>query len=146
MLPFTMLLPHAVLSLLLFSPSPIVAAPHASHRYTSDLTAGAPRPWRKLSDAIIRKVWSLPESQKSGRVNTDASRAPNSAPGSTLLALYGGDIVLRFTIRTAQEATALAEASRILFLDVWEFNADWVDIRLAKDTVSSYCRIEECTH
>jgi extracellular matrix protein 14 len=44
--------------------------------------------------------------------------------------------VLRFTIRSAEEAKALAEAADILFLDVWEFNEDWADIRVAKDVVS----------
>jgi hypothetical protein len=45
-------------------------------------------------------------------------------------------MVLRFNITTAEEASALAEASSILFLDVWEFSDDWVDIRIAKDNVS----------
>jgi extracellular matrix protein 14 len=49
--------------------------------------------------------------------------------------------VLRFKIRTAEEAKALAEASDILFLDVWEFNDDWADIRVAKDVVSSCTRL-----
>lgn len=45
--------------------------------------------------------------------------------------------MLRFKIRTAEEAEALAEAVDILFLDVWEFNDDWADLRLAKDVVPS---------
>jgi len=48
---------------------------------------------------------------------------------------HGGDMVLRFTVTTEEEAVALAEASNTLFLDVWEFNENWVDIRLAKDVV-----------
>lgn len=52
------------------------------------------------------------------------------------MARYGEDVVLRFTIRSAEEAKALAEAADILFLDVWEFNEDWADIRVAKDVVS----------
>ncbi|KAF2638558.1 hypothetical protein P280DRAFT_471159 [Massarina eburnea CBS 473.64] len=137
-------LPRAVLGLplslplaLLLSPELAVAAPHASSRYDRDLTTGAPRPWRKLSEAIIRRIWTLPDEQHSLRPHADHPGAHHPTPGRRLLALYGGDIVLRFTIRTADEAAALAEASRILFLDVWEFNANWVDIRLAKDTVPS---------
>ena len=45
-------------------------------------------------------------------------------------------MVLRFEIHTAEEARALAEASNILFLDVWEFTKDWADVRLAKEVVS----------
>lgn len=44
-------------------------------------------------------------------------------------------MVLRFKIGTAEEAQALAEATHILFLDVWEFNNEWADIRLSKDVV-----------
>ena len=44
-------------------------------------------------------------------------------------------MVLRFKIQTAEEAQALAEATNILFLDVWEFTSEWVDIRLSKDVV-----------
>ncbi|KAL8707876.1 MAG: hypothetical protein Q9220_007160 [cf. Caloplaca sp. 1 TL-2023] len=51
--------------------------------------------------------------------------------------LYGGDLVLRFDIDTPEEAAALAEAVNVLFLDVWEFNPNWVDIRLSKDVVPS---------
>ncbi|KAL8807807.1 MAG: hypothetical protein Q9182_000456 [Xanthomendoza sp. 2 TL-2023] len=32
---------------------------------------------------------------------------------------------------------ALADAVNVLFLDVWEFNAGWVDVRLSKDVVPS---------
>ncbi|KAL8816353.1 MAG: hypothetical protein Q9223_004622 [Gallowayella weberi] len=58
-------------------------------------------------------------------------------PPSTVLARYGGDVVLRFDINSPEEARALADAVNVLFLDVWEFNAGWVDIRLAKDVVPS---------
>lgn len=44
-------------------------------------------------------------------------------------------MVLRFDIGSIEEAEALAEAVHILFLDVWEFTTDWVDIRLSKDVV-----------
>ncbi|MCJ1378964.1 putative metallocarboxypeptidase ecm14 [Xylographa soralifera] len=54
-----------------------------------------------------------------------------------MLARYGGDVVLRFRIHQKDEAKALAEAVNVLFLDVWEFNTEWVDIRLAKDVIPS---------
>ena len=61
-----------------------------------------------------------------------------------MLARYGGDVVLRFRIQTAEEAKALAEASNVLFLDIWEFTTEWVDIRLAKDVVSLLLDISSC--
>ncbi|KAF1961631.1 putative metallocarboxypeptidase ECM14 [Byssothecium circinans] len=121
-----MQLPHAALclSLLLVSPSLIAAVRHTSSPHSDrdrdrgrDLTAGAPQPWQQWSDDVVT------ENQKSlGRHTYDNA---------------GGDIVLRFTLRSAIEAAALEEASRILLLDVWEFNEDWVDIRLAKNTLPS---------
>ena len=112
-----MQLPLAILSLLLICPSPVVvvvAAPHAA-TFDRDLTAGAPRPWRQLSDAVIRKIWNVPEKPKNlGAQPEGDADAHDQTPGRKLLALYGGDMVLRFTVRTPDEATALAEAARIL--------------------------------
>jgi extracellular matrix protein 14 len=131
----------AVLSLLLLGPSLIFAAPHESIHYDYDPSNvhrnHTPRPWRRLSDAIIRRIWSLPENQKSFGANKEHAEAEGDAPDGKLLAQYGEDVVLRFTISTAEEASALAEASDILFLDVWEFNKNWVDIRIAKNVVPS---------
>ena len=45
--------------------------------------------------------------------------------------------MLRFEINSLEEAKALAEAVNVLFLDVWEFTTEWVDIRLSKDVVSN---------
>jgi extracellular matrix protein 14 len=120
----------AVLGLLLLCPSLVAAAPPAAIPHHRD-PSHAPRPWRRLSDAIITKVWGLPDTQKSLRAELGAA---SGAP-SELVARYGNDLVLRFTLTTPAEAAALAEAAEILFLDVWEFNADWVDIRIAKDVV-----------
>ncbi|KAL8731436.1 MAG: hypothetical protein Q9166_003411 [cf. Caloplaca sp. 2 TL-2023] len=60
-----------------------------------------------------------------------------NTPPSILLATYRGDVVLRFNLSSPEDAAALSEAINVLFLDVWEFNADWVDIRLSKDVVPS---------
>ncbi|KAJ4356505.1 putative metallocarboxypeptidase ecm14 [Didymosphaeria variabile] len=123
----------AVFSLLLLCPSLIAAAPHES--ISSDHRPSyTPRPWRKLSDAIIRNVWGLPDTHKSLGTDTPPARG---TPDRSLIARYGEDIVLRFKITTPDEASALAEAADILFLDVWEFTSDWVDIRIAKDVLPS---------
>ncbi|KAF2001640.1 hypothetical protein P154DRAFT_545023 [Amniculicola lignicola CBS 123094] len=134
----------AVLSLLLLGPSLAVAAPHEDTRYLRSTSHHhAPRPWRRLTDAIIRRIWGVPEIQKglggTGRASaaTDGDSAGKLLAQYAQYAQYGEDMVMRFNISTAEEASALAEASSILFLDVWEFNEDWVDIRLAKDVVPS---------
>lgn len=66
-----------------------------------------------------------------------ATGPSSRAPGKQWVAHYGGDVVLRFKMQTADEARALSQAAATLFLDVWEFNEDWADIRLAKDVLPS---------
>jgi extracellular matrix protein 14 len=67
--------------------------------------------------------------------DTHTSRPTTSQLPSTLLAKYGGDVVLRFNLSTSYEEQALAEAADTLFLDVWEFTSNWADIRLREDDV-----------
>lgn len=122
------------LGLLLLAPSLAAAAPHEDVRFTNGAPAShphSPRPWRRLSDCIIRKIWGLPEKQKS----LGSAGAATTEPLADTR--YGEDVVLRFTIQTSEEAAALAEAVDVLFLDVWEFNEDWADLRIAKDVVPS---------
>lgn len=56
-------------------------------------------------------------------------------------ALYGNEIVLRFNVTTFDEESALAEAAARLFLDVWAFTDDFVDIRLHTDVVAPLLKI-----
>ncbi|KAL8953581.1 MAG: hypothetical protein Q9222_000576 [Ikaeria aurantiellina] len=90
-----------------------------------------------LRDGLIRSIWSLPDKTIGHISDVGPVLSAANTPPSTLLARYGGDLVLRFNINTPEEAAALAEAINILFLDVWEFNLNWVDIRLSKDVVPS---------
>ncbi|KAH8719288.1 hypothetical protein GQ44DRAFT_712510 [Phaeosphaeriaceae sp. PMI808] len=130
----------AVLGLLLLAPSLVVAAPHDNLPFPHDANSShnhnrTPRPWRRLSDAIIRRIWALPEKQKS--FLGDSARDAAAAPAKQVDTRYSEDVVLRFKIRTVAEAEALAEATDVLFLDVWEFNEDWADLRIAKHVIPS---------
>ncbi|KAF4633467.1 hypothetical protein G7Y89_g4645 [Cudoniella acicularis] len=92
-----------------------------------------------LRDTAIEKVFGLPP--KATRKGCDKpgskSRPSSSQLPATLLAKYGGDVVLRFNLTTPQEEDALSEAADTLFLDVWEFTNNWADIRLREDDVPS---------
>ena len=93
----------------------------------------------RIRDGIIRTLWRIPTHERPESASSKSSDLRNSPP-SQLLARYGGDLVLRFEIRSPEEAEALADAINALILDVWEFTTEWVDIRLSKDVVSSpYC-------
>ncbi|KAF2875128.1 putative metallocarboxypeptidase ECM14 [Massariosphaeria phaeospora] len=134
----------AVLSLILLAaPSLTAAAPHATTSNGNCLTTTPssaftpPRTWRTLSDAIMRSIWRLPEQQLAFGTGLTSYHAPSDAPRGQRLTRYGEDVVLRFNVSTAAEASALAKASNALLLDVWEFNDDWADIRVAQHVVPS---------
>ena len=88
----------------------------------------------RIRDSVIQWVWNIHPSDPLRGPVAKASGA-RSSPPSSLLARYGGDLVLRFKIQSEAEAAALTEAITVLFLDVWEFTTEWVDIRLSKDVV-----------
>ncbi len=89
-----------------------------------------------LRDTVIEKVFSLPPKAMQPGCDKHDPRSASSQLPSTLLARYGGDVVLRFNLSTQLEEQALAEAADTLFLDVWEFTSNWADVRLREDDVS----------
>ncbi len=104
-------------------------APSVSYR-----PQGPSRPWTRLRDLIVHKIWGPAPAIRSQSPYLDPHRSTGSIP-STLRTRYGGDVVLRFRFKTAEEARALAEAADTLYLDIWEYADDWVDIRMTKDVV-----------
>ncbi|KAF4553226.1 Metallocarboxypeptidase-like protein [Elsinoe fawcettii] len=89
-------------------------------------------PWRIFSDNVIKKVWGIQSEAKStaGRHGVDWEKPPLSTKSQ-----HGLDLVLRFNITTADEARKLAEVANYMYLDVWDHTSEWVDIRMAKDTL-----------
>ncbi|KAG0647777.1 metallocarboxypeptidase ecm14 [Hyphodiscus hymeniophilus] len=131
-----------LIAVLLCAPTQAIAVPWAGgfsqphpeqsskHRIFPQLT------W--LRDTAIEKVFGLPPKPTQPGCDKHATSRPiNSQLPSTLLAKYGGDVVLRFNLSTPQEEHALAEAADTLFLDVWEFTSNWADIRLREDDAYS---------
>ncbi|QSZ37740.1 hypothetical protein DSL72_008839 [Monilinia vaccinii-corymbosi] len=91
-----------------------------------------------LRDTAIEKIFRLsPKAAKNPNVSKSISRPANVQLPATLMARYGGDVVLRFNLTTPEEEQALADAADTLFLDVWEFTSNWADIHLRKDDVPS---------
>lgn len=94
--------------------------------------------YTKIRDGIIQYIWGLPSIGRSVHDNFRPHFCKSSSPSTpppTVLARYGEDVVLRFKIDSPEESKALAEATNVLFLDVWESNNEWADVRLAKDVV-----------
>ncbi|KAJ5287123.1 hypothetical protein N7478_002809 [Penicillium angulare] len=86
------------------------------------------RPWTRLRDWVIESVWGNGHCSSSHR---------HPGPPLNVRERYENDVVLRFHLRHPEEATALAEASQALVLDIWDTTAEFVDIRLADDMIPS---------
>ncbi|KAF7547828.1 hypothetical protein G7Z17_g7466 [Cylindrodendrum hubeiense] len=80
----------------------------------------------KLRDSAIEFVF--------GRHPTKEAAQPPVL--NQLRAQYANQLVLRFNVSTADEEGALADAIARLFLDVWAFTDEFVDIRLHSDEVA----------
>jgi hypothetical protein len=61
----------------------------------------------------------------------------STKPSPALYSRYKNDVVIRFNVTTPEEEHALAQAADQMFLDIWAFTPDWVDVRIRKDDVSS---------
>ena len=123
-----------LIALFCLAPASILAVPPEEH------AAPTPSPWRRLTNTLISHIWPLPAGQSPIRADQDRKGKTDHGLAA---AQYGRDIVLRFNLTSAHEAQAIAEAAEDLYLDIWEFNENWVDIRLAKDIVSIQKHLSE---
>ncbi|RVX71973.1 hypothetical protein B0A52_04571 [Exophiala mesophila] len=103
--------------------------PRCAPHFSDDRPVGL---FRRLRNTVIEKIWSLPPKSSHPPSSILLSNAPQH-----FRTRYGNDVVLRFRIRSADEAKTLADAAAILLLDVWEGTDEWVDIRVAKDMLPS---------
>lgn len=79
-----------------------------------------------LRDSAVEAVFGKP-----------ATRAKNSRPVASVQSRYRNDVVIRFNVSHSDEETALANAAQQMFLDVWTFTPEYVDVRLDRDDVSA---------
>ncbi|KAF4460629.1 metallocarboxypeptidase ecm14 [Fusarium albosuccineum] len=79
----------------------------------------------KLRDTAVEFIF--------GRHPTKDTNQPPSL--NQLRAQYANQLVLRFNVTTSHEEGALADAAARLFLDVWAFTEDYVDIRMHANKV-----------
>ncbi|KAF5138458.1 putative metallocarboxypeptidase ecm14 [Metarhizium anisopliae] len=80
----------------------------------------------KLRDSAVELLFGRHPTK-----NADQHAVPFS-----LRARYTNELVLRFNVTTPEEEIALAQAAARLFLDIWAFTDEFVDIRMHRDEVS----------
>lgn len=88
------------------------------------------RAWLKATHELIRPG----HAEGKRRLDSEGERAIAHLPAD-ILKRYGADQVLRFETETDAQRESVAKASETLFLDVWGYTQDWVDIRLSKDSI-----------
>lgn len=79
-----------------------------------------------LRDSAVEVVFGKP-----------STRTKGSRPGAALESRYRNDVVVRFNVTNSEEEGALAAAAGQMFLDVWAFTPEYVDVRLDKEDVPS---------
>ncbi|KAK4251123.1 hypothetical protein C7999DRAFT_11178 [Corynascus novoguineensis] len=79
-----------------------------------------------LRDSALEVVFGKP-----------STSTKDSRPGAQLRSRYRNDVVIRFNVTNSEEEGAIAQAVDQMFLDVWAFTPEFVDVRLAKDDVSA---------
>ena len=87
----------------------------------------------KLCNGLIESIWPSYKTSPSSK-----SSKPRPALPATYRSRYGDDVVLRFKVKTEEEALAFAEAVDTLYLDVWEATGDWADVRISKKVLPSF--------
>lgn len=132
------MLPRALLSLAacaLFAPSTHAARVDLLlHNSPNSMDPVSPRSrlfpflaW--LRDGAVEFVFGAPPAKTAAR--------PTSHIQAAFQNKYKDQVVLRFNLTTVEEETVFAEAAARLFLDVWAFNHEYVDVRLRNDDVAS---------
>lgn len=86
----------------------------------------------KICGSIVESIWPL------YRHHPSKTPKPQVASPRKVQNRYGDDVVLRFKIKTQDEAQAFAEAVETLYLDIWEASQDWADVRVSRKVLPSF--------
>lgn len=102
----------------------LVHAEHGHHNHPHPARSSTVFPFLTwLRDSAVKVVFGGP------------TKTPSTVP--KLARKYHNEIVIRFNLTEPAEEQALKEAADRLFLDIWAFTRDFVDVRVHKDYVSS---------
>ncbi|KAF4874341.1 putative metallocarboxypeptidase ecm14 [Colletotrichum siamense] len=83
-----------------------------------------------LRDGAIEFVFGPAPARSTARPASHKGKA-------SLRTKYNDQVVLRFNLTIPEEETVFSEAATRLFLDVWAFNHDYVDIRIRNADIAS---------
>jgi len=86
----------------------------------------------RVCGGFIEAIWPYYKKSPSKSSNSLAG------PAGKFQSRYDGDVVLRFKVKSEEEAKQFAEAVDTLFLDVWEASKDWADVRVSKKVLPSF--------
>lgn len=94
----------------------------------------------RVRNKVVERIFGTPPGDKRHGQQHHFHIASSGQSGETKLktsqfSIFANDVVLRFNISTVEEARALAEASEVMFMDVWSTTREHADIRMDRNTV-----------
>lgn len=92
---------------------------------------------RWLRDSAVEIVFGRPDGsgRGSGRSRGGAKDGATRFYGGARQSRYKDNVVVRFNVTGSKEEAALSEAADRLFLDIWGFTDEHVDVRLLRDDI-----------
>lgn len=96
-------------------------------------STSSPFLFTKICNGLIQTIWRDHKSSATSKTAKSRGACP-----SAIQSRYGDDVVLRFKIKTEREALAFAEATDLLYLDVWVATQDWADVRISRKVLPSF--------
>ncbi|KAH8887456.1 hypothetical protein GQ53DRAFT_656107 [Thozetella sp. PMI_491] len=80
-----------------------------------------------LRDSTVELIFGRPASR---------AKSKPALPNGALPTKYRNSVVVRFNVTNSEEEGALSEAADRLFLDVWAFTPNFVDVRIHQDDIA----------
>lgn len=131
-------IPHQVPLILPIDEDANHSEPH-SNKLLAKFKSG-PSWTSSVRNKVVERIFGSPPTiagKRHGRGNHPHSQSQHPLViKPSQFSRFANDVVLRFNISSVEEARALAEASEVMFMDVWSATSEHVDIRMNRNVVS----------
>lgn len=131
-------IPHQVPLILPIDEDANHSEPHSTNKLLTKFKSG-PSWTSNVRNRVVERIFGSPPTiaeKRHGRGNHPHGQTQHPLViKPTQFSRFANDVVLRFNISSVEEARALAEASEVMFMDVWSATKEHVDIRMDRNVV-----------